>query len=258
MSASFEALAEPIIDGIVKSARPIGIAVVMSIIGYLLSMRFIPPVMQILFDRNIYGIDINKSTPEKRAEFGKARKAGQFNSEYKKLVIPESLGIVVGGIYLCVVLLALVAAGVPLAKANGAVTTIAVMLLLGFVDDVLDVRWRYKLVLSVFGALPLILGYEGALSIAVPIPLRAWIGATFLYLGPLYLVYLVMVCVFCTNSINILAGVNGVEVGQSLVIAATSLVYNLVQLRHVEDASMTEQHRIVEIQSLSKSSLCRR
>lgn len=233
-----------IFQGIEQSAHAICIAFVLSVVGYLLSMRFIPPVMKTLFDRNIYGIDINKSTPATRALFSKARKTGEFSDELKKLVIPESLGIVVGGIYLCSVLLALIAGGVPLAKANGAVTTVAVMLLLGFVDDVLDVRWRYKLILSVFGAMPLIMGYEGALSIAVPIPLRGLIGSAFIYLGPLYLVYLVMVCVFCTNSINILAGVNGAEVGQSLVIAVASLVYNLVQLRHVEDTVMTEQHRI--------------
>jgi len=41
-----------------------------------------------------------------------------------------------------------------------------------------------------------------------------------------------MIClaIFCTNSINILAGVNGLEVGQSVVIAATVLVNNAIQL----------------------------
>lgn len=37
--------------------------------------------------------------------------------------------------------------------------------------------------------------------------------------GPLYYVYMSMLSTFCTNSINILAGVNGVEVS-SLVLAA--------------------------------------
>ena len=35
---------------------------------------------------------------------------------------------------------------------------------------------------------------------------------------------------FCTNAINILAGVNGVEAGQSLVIAISIAVYNYIQL----------------------------
>ncbi len=40
-----------------------------------------------------------------------------------------------------------------------------------------------------------------------------------------------MVAVFCTNAINILAGVNGLEVGQSIVIAVSILIFNLVELQ---------------------------
>ena len=46
----------------------------------------------------------------------------------------------------------------------------------------------------------------------------------------LYEVYMLLVTVFCTNSINILAGVNGLEAGQSLVLACGILLHNLVQL----------------------------
>jgi UDP-N-acetylglucosamine--dolichyl-phosphate N-acetylglucosaminephosphotransferase len=40
-----------------------------------------------------------------------------------------------------------------------------------------------------------------------------------------------MVAVFCTNAINILAGVNGLEVGQSIVIATSILIFNLIELQ---------------------------
>jgi len=50
-------------------------------------------------------------------------------------------------------------------------------------------------------------------------------------LGILYYVYMSMVAVFCTNAINILAGVNGLEVGQSIVIAASILVFNLIEIQ---------------------------
>jgi len=36
-------------------------------------------------------------------------------------------------------------------------------------------------------------------------------------LGILYYLYMGMMAVFCTNAINILAGVNGLEAGQTLV-----------------------------------------
>lgn len=39
-----------------------------------------------------------------------------------------------------------------------------------------------------------------------------------------------MLAVFCTNAINILAGINGVEVGQSVVIALSILLFNILEL----------------------------
>ncbi len=39
-----------------------------------------------------------------------------------------------------------------------------------------------------------------------------------------------MLAVFCTNAINILAGINGLEVGQSLVIALSVIIFNCIQL----------------------------
>lgn len=39
-----------------------------------------------------------------------------------------------------------------------------------------------------------------------------------------------MLAVFCTNAINILAGVNGLEVGQSVVIASSIALFNLIEL----------------------------
>ena len=43
-------------------------------------------------------------------------------------------------------------------------------------------------------------------------------------------VYMVMLVVFCTNAINILAGVNGLEAGQTFVIACAVMFHNLWEL----------------------------
>lgn len=54
------------------------------------------------------------------------------------------------------------------------------MLLLGFADDVLDLRWRYKLVLPFVAALPLAVTYwvhGGVTAIIVPRPFRDWLVA---------------------------------------------------------------------------------
>lgn len=42
--------------------------------------------------------------------------------------------------------------------------------------------------------------------------------------------YMGMLAVFCTNAINILAGINGLEAGQSLVIAASIIAFNIAEL----------------------------
>ncbi|EAN90658.1 UDP-N-acetylglucosamine--dolichyl-phosphate n- acetylglucosaminephosphotransferase, putative [Trypanosoma cruzi] len=201
------------------------------VVAYVICMRFMDPVCMKLLERRICGVDINKTTLEKRRKIAeKPLKA--LGEEERRLVVPESLGILAGAVYLCVLVLELaIVFGPSMHKLDGAITAITVMLLLGFVDDVLDVRWRHKLLLSAIGTFPVMLTYDGSVSIAVPRPLLPYFSTSFVYLGVFYLLYLGLLCIFCTNSINILAGVNGVEVAQSIVIAFTCVVYNIFQLR---------------------------
>ncbi len=51
----------------------------------------------------------------------------------------------------------------------------------------------------------------------------------YVFIGIFYYIYMSMVAVFCTNAINILAGVNGLEVGQSIIIAISILIFNLIE-----------------------------
>ncbi|XP_064471238.1 UDP-N-acetylglucosamine--dolichyl-phosphate N-acetylglucosaminephosphotransferase-like isoform X2 [Ornithodoros turicata] len=113
-----------------------------------------------------------------------------------------------------------------------ALLSICCMLLLGFADDVLDLKWRDKLLLPTLASLPLLVVYYVTFNnttVIVPKPLRFLIGND-LWLGPLYYVYMGMLAVFCTNAINILAGINGLEAGQSVVIAASITVFNVVEI----------------------------
>lgn len=114
----------------------------------------------------------------------------------------------------------------------GALLAICCMIFLGFADDVLNLRWRHKLLLPTAASLPLLMVYFtnfGNTTIVVPKPFR-WILGLHLDLGILYYVYMGLLAVFCTNAINILAGINGLEAGQSLVISASIIVFNLVEL----------------------------
>ena len=105
------------------------------------------------------------------------------------------------------------------------------MIFLGFADDVLELKWRDKLVLPTIASLPLLMVYFATFNstvIIVPEPARFLFGYS-LDLGLLYYVYMGMLAVFCTNAINIYAGINGIEAGQSLVIAFSVLIHNLIE-----------------------------
>jgi UDP-N-acetylglucosamine--dolichyl-phosphate N-acetylglucosaminephosphotransferase len=95
------------------------------------------------------------------------------------------------------------------------------IVILGIGDDLLDIRWRHKVLIPAFGAIPMLIVYFvdfGVTHVVVPVPLQPYLGA-FVDLGWLYYVYMAAIAIFCPNAINMLAGINGVEVAQSLVIA---------------------------------------
>lgn len=111
------------------------------------------------------------------------------------------------------------------------------MLFLGFADDVLDLRWRTKLLLPTVASLPLLMVYAltyDNTTIIVPKPFRVWLGFS-LDLGLLYYLYLSLLAVFCTNAINILAGINGIEAGQGLLISLSIISHNLIELVRTTD-----------------------
>ena len=105
--------------------------------------------------------------------------------------------------------------------------SICLVVLLGFIDDVVDLRWRHKLIVPTIASIPILTTYQGLTKVVVPIPLRSMLGH-FLNLGFLYYVYMGMLAIFCTNSINIYAGLNGFEVGQSIVIGFFILMHNII------------------------------
>jgi UDP-N-acetylglucosamine--dolichyl-phosphate N-acetylglucosaminephosphotransferase len=138
------------------------------------------------------------------------------------------------------------------------------MLFLGFTDDVLDWPWRYKLFLPTIASLPLLCCYEGSTSIIVPIQLRSFLmkdglltplskvlnyfmvvdtnaDGAIVNLGLWYLLYMGMLAVFCTNAINIYAGINGLEVGQSYIIGCAVLLHNLIEIQN-EHSLSRENH----------------
>lgn len=192
--------------------------------AYALVYHVIPRFSPILIKAGLSGIDVCKK---------------------HRPVIPEATGVICGSIYLVMMFLFIpVPFRQELIGQNGrfpheqfvelisALLTICCMLLLGFADDVLDLRWRHKLLLPMVASLPMLMVYYvtyDLTTIIVPMPLRPLLGYD-LDLGFFYYIYMGMVAIFCTNAINILAGINGLEVGQCVVIAASVILFNFIEL----------------------------
>lgn len=137
-----------------------------------------------------------------------------------------------------------------------AILSLQSMLILGVADDLFDIRWRNKFFLPAIAAIPLLVVYYvdfGVTRIIVPHflqPFFSLIGAfgneadpsnKSIDLGWLYYVYMASVAIFCPNSINIYAGVNGLEVGQSLVIGLGILANDFLYLLRPQNLA-TESH----------------
>ncbi|XP_050304100.1 UDP-N-acetylglucosamine--dolichyl-phosphate N-acetylglucosaminephosphotransferase [Anthonomus grandis grandis] len=211
------------IENSMKIMFPIMVNIGMAALSYALTVRTIPKLKEKFIKANLFGIDMSKTTSDK---------------------VPESLGIVSGFIFLITLVLFIpVAFGNNLLQKESfpydeyvkcivALLSICCMLLLGFADDVLDVPWRQKLLLPTIASLPLLTVYYVSFNmttIIVPKPFRDWFGVS-VDIGIIYYLYMGMFAVFCTNAINILAGVNGLEAGQSVVIAISIAIFNFVEL----------------------------
>ena len=197
-----------------------------SLIGGFVTYKLIPIFKEMFIKANLYGVDLNKSSGAK---------------------VPEAAGVITGCVFLMISFIMIpftysdyildktVTSTFPhseFVQLIAALLSITCMLLLGFADDVLDLKWRHKLLLPSMASLPLLMVYyvtTNRTEIVVPTMLR-WVLGYNIKLGLLYYLYMGLLAVFCTNAINILAGINGLEVGQSIIIAVSIAVFNCLSL----------------------------
>jgi len=211
------------------------------IFGFILTDRLVPKIKEYTLRKGICGKDL-----------------GKRGTDLADKPVPEALGIVPGAVFLVCLIFCIVGYTTShpskLLDVNSALLSICFMLFLGFTDDVLDWPWRYKLVLPTIASLPLLCCYNGSTSIVVPIPLRLLLmqnqgmttlgelvsyfieidvasNGSLVDLGFFYLLYMSMLAVFCTNAINIYAGINGLEAGQSYVIGCAILLHNFIEIK---------------------------
>jgi UDP-N-acetylglucosamine--dolichyl-phosphate N-acetylglucosaminephosphotransferase len=191
----------------------------------------------------------------------KGKDMGKRGTIYQDVEVPSGLGLICSIVFMTFVIVTQMVNATQdnelLNKFNAALLSICFMTLLGFCDDVLDLPWRYKLLLPTIASLPLLCTYTGKTTVLMPKPLRhifynvdtmnyTAIGAfidslpffeidprghgALVDLGMVYYLYMGMLAVFATNAINIYAGINGLEAGQSLIIACSIAVANLFEI----------------------------
>ncbi|CAB4292225.1 unnamed protein product [Prunus armeniaca] len=154
----------------------------LSLAGFFVTVKMIPVASRYILRRNLFGYDINKKgTPQGTVE------------------VPESLGIVVGIVFLVLGILFqyfnFTADSNWLVEYNAALASICFMVLLGFVDDVLDVPtldWRVKLLLPSIAALPLLMAYAGHTTIIIPKPLIPYVGVETVVIASAILIHNIM------------------------------------------------------------------
>ena len=160
-------------------------------LSFILTQQTLPHALPYL-EKKLFGYDLHKP--------------------WNRIRIPESSGIVPATISILILY--------TLGGGGGA-EAIAFGVMLGYVDDTLDLPWRCKIVLPIIGVMPLLTQYTGSTYIRMLPGLNLLFGDYF-DLGIFYYVYMVCLCIFCTNSINIYAGINGLEITQSIVIQVNS------------------------------------
>ncbi|KAJ1398504.1 hypothetical protein B484DRAFT_406630, partial [Ochromonadaceae sp. CCMP2298] len=133
-------------------------SILISVLGFLLTDGLIPVFAQYTLKRGLSGKDM-----------------GKRGTALESTDVPEALGLVCGIVFL----ISTISAQLLFARNekqmivyNSALFSVCFMIFLGFLDDTLDLKWRYKLILPTVSSLPLLLSYSGSTAMYIAKPLR--------------------------------------------------------------------------------------
>lgn len=231
-------------------------SLLVSLVGFIMTNALVPVFSEYTLKRGLSGKDLGKK-----------------GSPLESVDVPEALGIVTGIVFLvCTILSQMLFATneSQLLIFNSALFSICFMIFLGFLDDSLDLKWRYKLILPSIASMPLLLSYSGHTAMFITKSLRGLLmsngrltiigyiinifatvdieaNGAIVELGYLFLVFMGLQAVFCTNAINIYAGINGLECGQAFVIAASLLFFKLYEISMLHNETENERFAILMV-----------
>ena len=171
----------------------LGISAVVAFLGTYLTT---PRIARRLHIRNITGIDLHKkSRPE----------------------IPTMGGVTIAGGYFVGMLFLLALFNDLLAPISAAASSILMICMVGMIDDILDLSKKTRVILPIIASLPLMVEVSTDRTMLIPLIGRVSFGVLY----PLVLVPIGVVA--ASNLTNMLAGLNGLEVGMGS-IAVFSLI----------------------------------
>ncbi|OHT16249.1 glycosyl transferase [Tritrichomonas foetus] len=188
------------------------VTLIIGIIAFFLSVFAIPRCRNTHIRSRLFGRDLNKGEDPETA-----------------VQVPETMGLESSAIMIaCVIIIA--AFSEVRNILYPAIISISLTTFLGFADDVLNIPWRVKIFIPFFSVLPLVLNYDGSTTIyfhGFLSPIKSLFNVEYIDVGIFYYLYIFCLFVFCTHSINIYAGINGLEAGQSLIVACFLLFHSI-------------------------------
>lgn len=159
-------------------------------------------------------------------------KEGGFTSrdvnKAEGIMVPKFGGVVILlGFSLAILLsLQLYSKGIDSVHMLAAICSIILIAVMGLLDDILDIPDRYRVVLPIFAAIPLMVTKAGTSTMnLIFFTVNFNLGVLILpFVGPfdlnLYSLLLIPIGVIaCSNLVNMLAGFNGLEIGSGAIIS---------------------------------------
>lgn len=109
----------------------------------------------------------------------------------------------------------------------GTAATVLFCAFIGLIDDVFDIRWRTKVLTPMLGGVPLAVLSLGRPTISTPFGVLDFALLSTYGLLFFYAIVVPFIVTACANAVNMLAGLNGLEAGSTLIIASALTLLSL-------------------------------
>ncbi len=109
----------------------------------------------------------------------------------------------------------------------GTAATVLFSTFIGLIDDIYEIRWRIKALTPMLGGVPLAVMSLGRPTISTPFGLLDFAFFGLFGLVFFYAFVVPFIVTACANAVNMLAGLNGLEAGSTLIIASALTVLSV-------------------------------